>query len=425
MPLRIGYLIPEFPGQTHIFLWRERQALAELGIAADLVSTRVPPRGIASHDWSDTAAAETRYLLPLTRGDIAAAGALLRAGPAGWARSLGAVASASELGWRGRARMVAMVAMAAKLVAISREQGWSHIHVHSCADSATICMLAERLGGPSYSLTLHGPTLEDYGPNQRGKWRHARFGTVISQLLAGALDDHLGSDRPSLVLVAPMGVDLDRVQRRSMYRAAQLGEVFRIASVGRLNGIKAHDHLFDAVQGLVDRGVDARLDIAGEDEEGGSGYRRALQARIAAAGLSDRITLLGAVSEERVTELLENAHVFALASLNEGILVAIMEAMAMAMPVVVTDVGGNSELITSGHDAILVPAADREAMTAELYKVATDPAHAMRLAAASRARVEADFHHRRSAEAVAEGLRRTGAGAVDAMPATALEGVRD
>ena len=67
------------------------------------------------------------------------------------------------------------------------------------------------------------------------------------------------------------------------------------------------------------------------------------------------VTLLGAVSETRVRDGVEAAHIFALASLNEGISVAIMEAMAMEMPVVVTDVGGNHELITSGRDAILVP----------------------------------------------------------------------
>lgn len=46
----------EFPGQTHIFLWRERQALAELGIDADLISTRPPPRAVASHSWDAEAA---------------------------------------------------------------------------------------------------------------------------------------------------------------------------------------------------------------------------------------------------------------------------------------------------------------------------------------------------------------------------------
>ncbi len=52
---KIGYFIPEFPGQTHIFLWRERQVLAELGIETDLVSTQLPPRAIASHVWAEEA----------------------------------------------------------------------------------------------------------------------------------------------------------------------------------------------------------------------------------------------------------------------------------------------------------------------------------------------------------------------------------
>jgi len=42
MNTRIGYFIPEFPGQTHIFFWQERQVLEELGIEADLVSTHRP-----------------------------------------------------------------------------------------------------------------------------------------------------------------------------------------------------------------------------------------------------------------------------------------------------------------------------------------------------------------------------------------------
>ena len=54
--LRIGFFIPEFPGQTHIFLWREQQALAELGIEADLISTRPPPRAVAASPVEETSA---------------------------------------------------------------------------------------------------------------------------------------------------------------------------------------------------------------------------------------------------------------------------------------------------------------------------------------------------------------------------------
>src|SRR5205085_7429246 len=49
--MRIGVLIPEFPAQTHIFFWRELQALWGLGIETDLVSTRRPPPALAVHRW--------------------------------------------------------------------------------------------------------------------------------------------------------------------------------------------------------------------------------------------------------------------------------------------------------------------------------------------------------------------------------------
>ncbi|MFV0300394.1 MAG: exopolysaccharide biosynthesis GT4 family glycosyltransferase EpsE [Paracoccus sp. (in: a-proteobacteria)] len=405
MTRRIGFLIPEFPGQTHIFLWRERQALAELGIEAALISTRPAPSQLASHDWAAAARAETAYLTPLGLG--AGAGALaevLRAGPHGWIRALKAVVAAEDVSAKERVQLLAMMLVAGRLNAIARAQGWDHVHVHSCANAANIAMLAERLGGPGYSLTLHGPTLEGYGPNQRLKWRHAAFGTVISRLLQGVLRDRIGTDLPGQLEVAAMGVDMDRIRRSAPYRPAPPDGPFRLFSCGRLNRVKAHDDLLRAVALLRDEGLDVRLEIAGEDEQGGGGYHRELQALIDRMGLADQVTLLGAVSEDRVREGLENAHAFALASLNEGIAVSIMEAMAMEMPVVVTDVGGNSELIDNGTDALLVPPQDPPALAAALRSVLTDPARAERLAHASRAKVAAGFHHRRSAEAIARCL---------------------
>ena len=60
--MQIGYLIPQFPSQTHIFFWRELLALKESGVEADLISTRRPPQGIVSHTWSQEAAQRTVYL---------------------------------------------------------------------------------------------------------------------------------------------------------------------------------------------------------------------------------------------------------------------------------------------------------------------------------------------------------------------------
>ena len=69
MKAKIGYFIPQFPGQTHIFLWRERLFLAELGIETDLVSTQLPPKAIVSHVWAEEAKKNTVYLLPFAAKD--------------------------------------------------------------------------------------------------------------------------------------------------------------------------------------------------------------------------------------------------------------------------------------------------------------------------------------------------------------------
>src|ERR1700686_2728263 len=62
--MRIGYLVPEFPSQTHIFFWREIQALRDLGENIVLLSTRRPPSQACRPEFASSARAETRYLFP-------------------------------------------------------------------------------------------------------------------------------------------------------------------------------------------------------------------------------------------------------------------------------------------------------------------------------------------------------------------------
>ena len=68
--LPLGYLVPQFPGQTHIFFWRELAELERLGVTPHILSTRPPPKGLISHEWSQSAMARTTYL---GKADVAAA----------------------------------------------------------------------------------------------------------------------------------------------------------------------------------------------------------------------------------------------------------------------------------------------------------------------------------------------------------------
>ena len=173
MKAKIGYFIPQFPGQTHIFFWRERQFLAELGIETDLVSTQLPPRALVSRVWAEEAKKNTVYLLPFddAKDFINSFVEVLKAGSAAWWQCLAVIAKARETTLSQKVRLLALVFVAGKLAGLARKKGWSHIHVHSCANAASIALFNSIITGCNYSMTLHGPTLEVYGPisNKSGK----------------------------------------------------------------------------------------------------------------------------------------------------------------------------------------------------------------------------------------------------------------
>ena len=402
--LKIGILIPEFPGQTHAFFWREMLALRELGIATELTSTRRPPNRLMEHAWAAQAEAETFYLSPPGfTGVLAAMAQFLAAGPKAWGRCLSAILGADvPRGIVDRARLVVLALVGARLLRHARRRHWDHVHVHSCADSANIAMFAWLLGNLPYSMTLHGPIVY-FGSNQKQKWSRASFAIVITRTLLAEVQAHLNGALPR-VEVAPMGVDLRQLTRAGgPYQPWNGQGPFRVFCCGRLNVGKGHEELLEAIA-IVRKELDVQLRIAGEDEMGGSGYRRVLERRIEELALQDRVTLLGAVSEQTVRQELEQAHCFALASRQEALGVATMEAMAMQVPAVVTGVGGVAELVSSGVDGILVPAKDPQRLAEEILRVARDPSLATRLSQAAREKVERSFDSSVSAKTIARCL---------------------
>jgi colanic acid/amylovoran biosynthesis glycosyltransferase len=389
---RIGHLIPEFPGQTHIFFWREMKVLRDY-VDLDLVSTRRPPSAIISHAWASDAQRRTVYLADFGWGLAGAVWEILRSGPGGWARCWLSILRA-EGTTRERLRLVTLAFIGARLAHLGRRRGWKHLHVHSCADSANIALFAFLLSGLPYSLTLHGP-LGDYGGNQREKWRHAKFSIVITHYLLEQVSKTLKGSLPPRVRIAPMGVDLETFSRSVPYRPWEGQGPCRIFSCGRLHPGKGHASLITAVAALRREGLDARLEIAGEDEQGGTGYRRELEQHIAGLGMDEHVRLLGAVREAEVVARLESAHVFALASLSEPLGVAVMEAMAMEVPAVVVESEGVKELIEHGRTGILV---SHDALAGALLGLLRDRSLGLQLSRAGREAIFQNFQSRRSAE---------------------------
>jgi colanic acid/amylovoran biosynthesis glycosyltransferase len=401
MKARIGYLVPEFPGQTHTWIWRDRRALAELGIEADLVSTRRPK--LIVHAWAEEAQRLTHYLVPLSARDVrATVGALLSAGPKALARCLLVPLEIKGMSAKQRLRLAALIVIAGRFAALAKERGWSQMHVLSAGDAAHVAAFASYMTGIKYSLTLLAP-LEGYGPNQKEKWQDASFALVMSEKLLSEVHEKLGDVAPEQISIAPMGVDVDQAQRLGSYEPWRPGQACRIYTCGRLHPVKGHKYLFEALALLVAKGYPIELQVAG-GEESASGYRAGLEQQLATLGLGKSVEFLGAVTEERHRRAIQDAHIFVLASLDEGISVAAMEAMAMRTPTVVTDVGGMRELVTAGEDALMVPSKDPAALADAIARILDDPELARRLSERSRQKVAGKFHHRRSAEALAHCL---------------------
>jgi colanic acid/amylovoran biosynthesis glycosyltransferase len=271
-----------------------------------------------------------------------------------------------------------------------RSRGLVHVHSHSCGPAALIAMLANRLAGVSYSLTLHGEMI-DYGPQQNIKYRYASFVIAITKKLRAQIIQSLGANAPDRIGLAPMGVDTMVFKRSDPYIPWSGRGSLRLFACGRLNYVKGHQDLIQAVKILRDEGLDVALEIAGEDDIGGNGYRKTLEILLNDLGLSENVSLLGAVSEQRILQGLCNSHLFVLASHHEPLGVAIMEALSCGTPVVATNLGGVPEMIDHGIDGYLVAPKDAYILATAIKQLASDKEMAKNFSHAGRAKVIEKF----------------------------------
>jgi sugar transferase (PEP-CTERM/EpsH1 system associated) len=162
-------------------------------------------------------------------------------------------------------------------------------------------------------------------------------------------------------------------------------EQFVIGTVGRVQDVKNQAALVDAFIAL-------RAMLPGEHQRlrlvivGDGPLRARLEEQVNAAGIADVVTLAGARTD--IAELMRSFSVFALSSIAEGTPVTLLEAMACALPVVSTAVGGIPELVQDGVTGTLVPAGDSAALAAALASYAQDASLAARHGAAGRERIE-------------------------------------
>ena len=160
----------------------------------------------------------------------------------------------------------------------------------------------------------------------------------------------------------------------------------RILSVARLDSKKGYEFALEAVRLLHGRGVDCEYRIVGA-----GAYLEALAYARHQMGLEGKVHFLGALPPEGVREEMAEADVLLHAAVSEGFCNAVLEAQAMALPVVSSDAGGLPENVADGRTGFVVPRRDAQAMADRLERLAQDRGLRQTLGAAGRRRVVESF----------------------------------
>jgi glycosyltransferase involved in cell wall biosynthesis len=161
-----------------------------------------------------------------------------------------------------------------------------------------------------------------------------------------------------------------------------------VATVCRLTPSKGLDDLLQSavrVRACLPR---VRFLIAGTDLSR-PGYKIELEQYAAGLKLGENVRFLGERAD--VLDILSESDLFVLPSLSEGLSNVLLEAMTASLPIVATDVGGNSEVVEQGKTGLLIPPRNVDELTAAMVQILQCPDMAHRFGDAGRARVVSEF----------------------------------
>ena len=244
------------------------------------------------------------------------------------------------------------------------------VHVHGASRSSfirkSLLLLIARLFACKTIFHLHGGGFADYAreasPLMRWWIRETLAKSTRVLVLSVQWAEFVASFSPAAnVCVLPNPVEL-------MPRANQAGIGQRLLFLGRVEKNKGIDELLEAVALLAPVFPDIQLAIGGE------GDLDRVRQKAEKLGIQSHIEFLGWLSAEKKCLQLQQASVFVLPSYEEGLPMAMLEAMSMGKAVVVSAVGGIPSVVEHGVNGLLIPPRDVVALAEALSKLLANAA---------------------------------------------------
>ena len=390
-PTRVAVVLKGYPRLSETFIAQELLALETRGLPLSIWSLR-RPTDPTHHPMHAAICAPVTYLpeylyeapLRVLRG---LAWALRRPRVRGllaqFARDLRRDPTASRLRRLGQAMVLAR----------ELPEAVGHLHAHFLHTPASVARYAALLTGRSWSVSAHAKdiwTTPDWDLAE--KLAEAAWGVTCTR---DGLARLAALAPPGRVALAYHGLDLARFPAPPADRPPRDGgdpaDPIRILSVGRLVEKKGHDDLVDALAALP-AGLHWHLAIIGAGER-----RAALEARVRAAGLSERVAFHGAQAQDGVIAAMRAADLFVLpvkpapSGDRDGLPNVLMEAASQRLPILATAFAGTPEFIDDDRHGVLVPPGDPGALAAAILALARDPDRRRRLALAAHDRLAREF----------------------------------
>lgn len=372
--MNIAYLINQYPKVSHSFIRREILAMERLGFDVERIAVRGWEGELV--DQQDLLErSRTHYILQsgLT-GLMTSVLRLLVTRPR---KFLNALRLAIKMGWRAERSMpyhLIYLAEACSIIPLLDQKQIRHVHAHFGTNSAEVAMLTTALGGPPYSITIHGS--EEFDKPEfiglREKVERSEFVAAVSSFGRSQVYRWTRSRDWPKVHVVHCGVD------PIFYSVppVPVPDIPRVVCVGRLSEPKGQLILIEAIGKLVNKNSNGaaqgfsaiELVLAGDGD-----MRQDAENLIAKLGLCKHVRITGSISSDQVRDEILAARALVLPSFMEGLPVVVMEAMALRRPVLCTSVAGVPELVRHGIDGWVFPAGDVDALVDALEQLLATP----------------------------------------------------
>ena len=277
-----------------------------------------------------------------------------------------------------------------KLRKILKDEDVDVVHLHTATSIYYYFLVLRAFGGPPYLLTFHrGDVLEYYEEGTPcDRWlarrlvKGARGLNAVSRWLSEAAVKRFRPQRP--VPTVYNGVDDLATEAQCGY-ARSIPDRFMVV-VGSFDPYKGHEVALRAWQRVLQEDGNLHLVIIGEGDLGGH-----YESVIRELRIQGHVQLLGQLSHAETLAVVSQSIAMVFPSLNEGLGYVLLEAGALGVPVICSDIAPLNEVVRDRVNGLLFPVGDERALASAVTDLAQDPAAARGMGAALRKTIDDGF----------------------------------